>query len=65
MSKVESIEAEKGGSLEGGADKREVRMGSACTLATSGECKGVLSRSFGDKESILSMPLSCSNAPTK
>lgn len=64
------------GSFEGGADKREVRMdGSlpggnaecgggrvkpAPAPTTSGECRGVLSRSFGDNESKLSMPLSFS-----
>ena len=57
------------GSFEGGADKREVRMdGSlpggnaesgggkvepAPEPTTSGECRGVLSRSFGDNESKL------------
>ncbi len=29
-------------------------------VITSGELRGVLSRSFGDSESMLSMPLSCS-----
>ena len=64
------------GSFEGGADKREVRMDGSLPggnaesgggkvepapgPTTSGECRGVLSRSFGDNESKLSMPLSFS-----
>ena len=59
-----------GGSLIGGGGKLffsifpsngRVNAGPGIgTDATSGELSGVLSKSFGDNESKLSMPLSCS-----
>ena len=45
-----------GGNAEGGGGRVEPAPGPT----TSGECRGVLSRSFGDNESKLSMPLSFS-----
>ena len=61
----------EGGSLIGGGGKElffssfpsngRVNAGPGIgTDATSGELSGVLSKSFGDNESKLSMPLSCS-----
>lgn len=69
VNKVDSIDCDSDdvGSLLGGADNKEVRMEPSvldvcCGAKTTseGELSGVLSKSLGDKESMLSMPLSCS-----
>lgn len=67
VNKVDNIDCDSDdvGSLLGGADNKEVKiepsvLEAAAKTTSEGELRGVLSKSLGDKESMLSMPLSFS-----